>query len=106
MRTVRLSAEQWPGVVASCADSLRDRFLGIKAGDSEDAILIRARSVHTFGLDQPLRLVGLDREMRVVDTRTLLPNRVAYFGTASFILELDENAMTPRPGTLVEVSDV
>lgn len=106
MRTVRLSAEQWPGVVASRAVTFRDRFLGIKAGDSEGALLISARSVHSIGLHAPLQVVGLDNGMRVIETKTLRPNRVAYFGGASFILELEENATAPRQGTRLEVSDV
>lgn len=106
MRTVRLSAEQWPEVVASCADTFQDRLLGIKARDSEGAVLIPTRSVHSFGLSKPLRLVGLDRGMRVIDARRLRPNRVAYIRGASFILELAEGTMTPRPGTRLEVSDV
>ena len=106
MKTVRLSAEKWPGVLASRAHSFRDRFLGIKSGDSERALLIGGRSVHSFGLHKPLRLVGLDRDMRVIDTRTLPPKRVAYFASARFILELEESATTPLPGSVVEVSDV
>ena len=106
MRSVRLSAEHWPGVVASCADTFQDRLLGIRARDSKSAVLLATRSVHSFGLNTPLRLVGLDKGMRVVGTRRLRPNRIAYISGASFILELDEDTTAPRTGTRVEVSDV
>ncbi len=43
----------------------------------------RCRSVHTFGMSFPIRVVALDRELKVVGVRTLAPRRL----------------LLPRPGT-------
>jgi hypothetical protein len=71
-----------------------------------DALLIDSRSVHTFGLERPIQLVALDREMIVLESRRIAPGRIAYFGRASSILELDEHVSVPPKGGLLEVTDV
>jgi hypothetical protein len=86
------------------ARSFADRFLGVRRAPAGSVVVIRARSVHGFGLRQPLEVVGLDAEMRVVATSTLRPNRVIVLPSARMIVELPPGQPVPERGDLVEVT--
>jgi len=103
MERVRLSTEDWK-VSGYMARTLADRFLGVRRAPPGSVVVIPARSVHGFGLGQPLEVVGLDAGMRVVATVTLRPNRIVVFPAASLIVELPSGRPVPEPGDLVEVT--
>jgi uncharacterized protein len=45
-------------------------------GPREAMLFRRCRSVHTFGMQEPISVVFLDRQMRVIEVRRCLPGRV------------------------------
>ncbi len=92
-------------MVAGHPTSFRDRLLGIRAKDVE-AVLLDTSSVHTFGMNAPIELVALDGELRVVETRTVDPNRVVWVRSASHILELPAGSAVPELSRRVEILDV
>jgi uncharacterized protein len=60
------------------ADGLLARTKGLLGRDSIDgAMLLKARSVHTFGMRFPIDVAICDKELVVVATRTLVPYRIA-----------------------------
>lgn len=52
-------------------------------------------------MDRPLLIVGLDRDGRVLGSKMLLPNRVASFRGARWVLELPADTPPPVPGTML-----
>lgn len=60
------------------AETRRARGRGLLGRDGiEGAILLRpARSVHTFGMRFPIDVAHVDRELRIVHLRTMVPNRL------------------------------
>jgi uncharacterized protein len=84
------------------AGTRRERMRGLldrEAIAPGDAMLIeRARSVHTFGMRFPLRVLFLDRDFTVVHARTMRPGRLALPRRGvSHVLECHEGTDL-RPG--------
>ena len=92
-------------VRASRATSFRDRLLGVKSRLSQDSLILRTWTIHTFGLRSPLGVVALDADLRVLASRLVPPGRVAFFPGARFVLELPSDRPLPPPGTQVTVRD-
>jgi hypothetical protein len=103
MERVRLSTSGWK-VDGYMARTFADRFLGVRRVPPGSIIVIPARSVHGFGLRQPLEVVGLDAGMRVAATATLRPNRIVVFPSARIIVELPSGRSVPERGDLIEVA--
>ena len=105
MKKIRLEAAGWDSVLAGHATSFRERFLGIRAKDVE-AVLLDTSSVHTIGMSRPIELVALDEELKVVETRTVGPNRVVWVRSARHILELPAGSLVPGIAQQIELIDV
>jgi uncharacterized membrane protein (UPF0127 family) len=103
MEQVGLSSSGWE-MSGLLARTFLDRLLGVRRAPPGSALVIRARSVHGFGMRQPLRVIGLDADMRVVSTRTLRPNRVMVIPSARILVELPPSQPGPRIGDRVEVT--
>jgi uncharacterized membrane protein (UPF0127 family) len=102
MQRVGIATSTW-SVNGLAARTFLDRLLGIRRTPAGSALLIRARSVHSFGLRRPLEVVALDAEMRVVSTDTLRPNRMLVIPSARLIVELPSGHPVPAKGDRVEV---
>lgn len=91
------------------AESWRDRTHGLLGRDGiEGALLLRpARSVHTFGMRFPIDVAFCDGDLRVLDVRTLPPNRVTLpVLRARAVVEVEAGLMRRwelRPGDDLEV---
>ena len=105
MRQIRLKAPGWDSVLASHATSFSERLAGIRA-KSVEAVLLDTSSVHTIGMSRPIELVALDAELKVVETRTVVRNRVVWVRSARHILELPAGSVVPRIAQRVELIDV
>jgi uncharacterized protein len=97
-RLERLPRAERRGVRVYVARGLRARLLGLAGlpeaalDPGEGLLLLRCRSVHTFGMRFALRVVFLDRGGRVVGVRERVPpGRVVGCRRAYAVLEL-------RPG--------
>ena len=104
MRRVELSANDW-SVSAFLATSLVDRLLGTFRVPPGAGLVIRTRSVHSFGQTEPMTILGLDAGMRVVAAGELLPNRIAFLPSARVIVELPSDHSVPSMNDLVEMTD-
>ncbi|MGH8914897.1 MAG: DUF192 domain-containing protein [Acidimicrobiia bacterium] len=104
MRGVMLSTGDWH-VRAYLAETFADRLLGNRRAPAGAGVMIRTRSVHTFGQRSPIEVVGLDGLMRVVATRTLAPNRIGVLRSARVIVELPAGSPLPAIHDRVEMSD-
>jgi hypothetical protein len=79
------------------ATTFRSRFIGLRP-NATNGLLLRARSVHTAGMEHPLGVVGLDRHFVVVGVRTVVARRVVVMASARWILELPPDRPLPKVG--------
>ena len=96
-RLSRLPVTRVAGREVRLARGFRARLLGLAALDRGVAggglLIPRCSSVHTFAMRFALDLYFLDREGAVVATRLGVgPNRFAFCGGASAVLELPAGA--------------
>ncbi len=75
------------------AGTLSSRLLGLAWLDRAEApaglLIPRCRAIHTFGMRFPLDLIFLDRELREVSRRRVLPpRRFAFERRAAAVLEV------------------
>lgn len=105
MIRVRVSTTDWE-VEAMMASGFADRLLGLFRVPAGVPVLLPVRSVHTFGLRRPITVVGIDRRMRVVGTRTVRPNRVVSMRQARLFLEMPSSETGPVPAQVVGVDRV
>ena len=91
------------------AASYRARTKGLLGRDSLDGALLLspANSVHTFRMRIPIDVAYLDRRLRVIAVRTMVPGRLGLPRLrARHVLEAEAGAMEGwglRAGTRVEV---
>ena len=104
MNQVELSTAGW-STSAYLARSFTDRLLGNLRTPPGTALVLRARSVHSFGQRRPIEVVGLDGDMKVVAVKTLDPNRVTVIRSASMILELPAGSPVPEVADRVEFAN-
>lgn len=91
----------WESGPVLAAHSFRDRLVGLHASSSGFGMLIRGRSVHGFGMREPLLAIGLDAGRRVVGFRILRPHRVIWFQEVRAILELSVGSQPPPAGAVL-----
>lgn len=106
MKNVSLRADSWSVDDLVLAESFFERLRGVNLSAARRGIVIRRSAVHTMGMSHAIEAVAVDGEGRVVDVRTLDPNRFAWFRGANYLVELPAGSAVPSVGSLVEVTDV
>lgn len=91
----------WESGPVLMTHSFVERFIGLRASDGDHGMLIRGRSVHGFGMREPLLAIGLDGGRRVVGFRVLFPHRVVWIRRAKEILELPVGRQPPPVGAVL-----
>jgi uncharacterized membrane protein (UPF0127 family) len=66
--------------------------------------MIGGSVVHSFGMQETLRVVGIDRHGRVVSCLLLEPHRLARLRGTAWVLELPAGEPYPVPGSALRVS--
>ena len=86
----------------------RERGLLGRTGITGAILLTPASGIHTFQMHFPLEVAYLDRELRVLATQTLPPNRLPLPRLrARHVLEAEAGALTRwgvRPGAFVRIT--
>jgi hypothetical protein len=101
---VRLESAHWssgPTVVLTTRD---DRRIGLRPLPGPFWVLLRTRSIHTFGMRIPIGVVALTSDWMVIRAAAVPPRRLFIARTARWILEV---APTPLPqvGTRLLILD-
>jgi uncharacterized membrane protein (UPF0127 family) len=102
---VDLRSPGWVGARVGVAETFLDRLMGIRSAAGREGVLLRVRSVHTFGLSKPISVFSTSRDGTVVEVRTLRPNRVAVFRGAEHLIELPDGRDLPLVGSQVTSSN-
>ncbi|MBT8196889.1 MAG: hypothetical protein KJO84_00150 [Acidimicrobiia bacterium] len=74
---------------------------GLRPRPADRALLMKARSVHTFGMAGPLRVAAIDPRGIVISSRIVAPGRVVWEPAAGWILEIDPADPGPAVGATV-----
>jgi hypothetical protein len=98
---LRFKAGDW-SATAWHARRFVDRLVGVRRQGVE-GLFMQTWSVHTFGLRQPISVVGLDSGGTVSSTMVLRPNRVVVIPGTRHILELPAGHDLPAVGDRLEV---
>lgn len=96
-----VSPRGWRAAPLQSADTFWARWRGLRPAPNGSGLVIASWSVHTFGMREPLWVVGLDRRGTVVVVRRLLPGRVLMAGAIRTILELPHEWPPPELGDRV-----
>lgn len=82
------------------------RWRGVKALPPDVGLLIRTRSVHTFGLHHPLGVVALSPERCILAADHIRPRQVVSVPGAYEYLELPEGRRLPPVGVVLEARPI
>ncbi|MDP9069805.1 MAG: DUF192 domain-containing protein [Actinomycetota bacterium] len=91
------------------ADGFGERLRGLLGRDGVEGALVltHSRSVHTVGMRFPLDVAFCDRDLTVLDTVTMRPNRVGRPRLrARYVIEAEAGAFERwrlRPGDHLEI---
>jgi hypothetical protein len=96
-----VTSGDWSSTPVWIAKTFRQRWKGLTPTSDGHGMLMKGRSVHGFGMREPLLAVGLDDQTRVVGFRVLFPRRVVWIRGATRILELPVGAMPPPHGAVL-----
>lgn len=97
-------APGWRCGPVTVAATARQRRRGLRPRPLGRILLLRARSVHGFGLVEDLAVVGIGRDHRVCAVRVLRPGRIVTIARCRWILELPIDHPTPAVGVWVGVA--
>lgn len=100
-RELHLVAGEWesPPLIVACRPSLRRR--GLRPRAAGRALLMAGSSAHSFGMAEPLRVVGIGAEGRILSSVWLAPSRVVWIRGSRWILELPATHPPPPHGASV-----
>jgi hypothetical protein len=101
---VQISAGQWSISGLAFMESFGERLRGIKSKGASGGVVLRSRSIQTFGLTGPLEILAIGANHRVLEVRTLLPNRLARFSDARLVVELPGGSQVPAVGSVIEMT--
>ena len=79
------------------AVGFRARLVGVRRKDI-DTMLLPVRSIHTWGMRQPIRVIGIDASGVVIATAVVGPRSVVRWTAARWILEVPEEVPPPPIG--------
>ena len=96
-----LSPRGWRAAPLQSADTFWARWRGLRPAPAGKGLVIAGCSVHTFGMREPLWVVGLDGKGTVVVMRRVSPGRVVMAAGARTILELPQEWPPPELGDTV-----
>jgi uncharacterized membrane protein (UPF0127 family) len=78
----------WSSGTVVVARTFLQRWRGLRPRTEGSGMVFRTRSVHGFGMKEPLLVIGLDAQGRVTQTRILRPRSGLFLTGARHILEL------------------
>lgn len=87
------------------AESFLERLVGIKSRQASQGVLLRTRSIHSFGLGESIGVFVADRDWTVLLARKMPPNRVALFRSGKYVVELPPRRELPAVGAIVNCDE-
>ncbi|MGQ0850104.1 MAG: hypothetical protein ACT4OP_13535 [Actinomycetota bacterium] len=106
MNLVELRCEDWWSGPVEVASRFYDRWRGLRPAGNGRRLLLSGNSVHGVGMREPLLIVGLDRQSRILRIVELRPGKVIWIRGASQILELPIWVPPPPIGSVLTWSRV
>lgn len=94
-----LEAPGWRSPPMRVANSFRRRWKGLRPRSQGIGLILRGRLVHGLGMREPLAVLALDADGRVVGRATLRPRHFLRLPGAVWIVELPLHWPLPVVGT-------
>ncbi len=94
-----LTATCWRSGPVAAATTFRRRLRGLRPAPDGHGLLLRARSIHTWGMRVPIWAAALDSDGVAIRVALLEPGRLLIVPKATWILELPIECHPPEPGT-------
>jgi hypothetical protein len=101
-RRVGLRCGDWVVDDVALAVGFRERLAGMLRKDI-DTVLLPVRSIHTWGMQEPIRAVAVDRSGIVIATVIVGPRSVVRWRDARWILEVPPGVPPPPIGHVCTV---
>ena len=98
-----LSSGAWRSSPVRIVTRRAARRWGLLPAPGPLGLLLRARSIHSFGMRTPLGWVAFDGAGTVLAAGVLRPGRIVWVRRAAFILEQPAHLGLPLPGTRVSL---
>jgi len=92
---------EWASGPVWIAHTFFERLTGLRFSSDGYGMLIGGRSVHSFGLREPLLVIGLGQGRTVIGHRILTPHRVVWIPRAREMLELPLSVLPPLQGAVL-----
>jgi len=93
--------ELWSSGPILVASSFRKRWKGLRPRPAATGMLFSGRSVHGFGMKEPVLAIGLDALQEVTEVRILRPGRIVTMTRARQIMELPIGSKPPPVGVVL-----
>ena len=100
-----LHTASWSSGPLTVARTGRERRLGLRPVPGPFGLLIRCRSVHTFGMRVPIAAIAIDAAGVVLWSGILLPRRVVAVPRAAWFAETAAGPV-PAAGERMEVAPI
>jgi len=91
----------WSSGPIAVARSFSQRWRGLRPRPDAFGLLLKSRSVHSFGMKATLLVIALDAAGVVLATKALPPGRMLTMFDARHILELPGDAQPPPLGAVL-----
>lgn len=100
---VEVAGAGWRSGPLLLARTHRERWRGVRPGARGRGLLLAGRSVHGWGMREPLLVLSLDSTGRVRRVALLRPRAVFVDLGASWIIELPVGSGAPVEATILKV---
>jgi hypothetical protein len=100
---VGVTGPEWSSGPLLWARTHRERRRGLRPRPLGRGLLLASRSVHGWGMKEPLRVVSLDAAGRVRRVAFLAPGRVFCDAGARWIIELPVSRPAPQVGMMLRL---
>ncbi len=95
---IELQAPGWSSGPVLLARTVLQRWRGMRSVPLVNGVLLRTRSVHGFGLRDPIWAIGLTEAGTVRGAAVLSPGGLVLDRDAEWFLELPLTCRPPQPG--------
>lgn len=100
---LEVTGEGWASGPVTLLRTHRARRLGLRPIPGPFGVLLRARSIHTYGMCAPIGVVAVSGEGIVTRSEVVPPNRLFFARKARWILETAPNPL-PEVGSRLAIA--
>lgn len=105
MEVILRASDGWESLRIPYARTFWQRWRGMSLPEAGDGLLLKTKSVHGRGINQPILAVALSESFEVLGSNLVERGRFVRFPAARYILELPASRPGPEIGSQLTVSN-